>query len=164
MTENGYIPQADYFQILRLVPIVCVDVAIVRGDKVLLVKRKDKPAQGEWWFPGGRVYKGESLRQAALRKAQEEVGLKCKAGEIIHTAETVFEDGPEGIPVHSVNTIFFLSPVDDSQVILDNSHSTYLWVDAKWVKANDNDLDSYMIEGLEKVFNPYYVFPLEARF
>jgi len=127
---NGYIPQELYDQILANIPIACVDVAIVANGAVLLVQRKAAPACGAWWVPGGRVLKGEMMRETALRKAREEVGIGCNVGPIIHTAETIFPDGPNGIPVHSINSCFFLYPADKSfEPKLDELHERCRWVD-----------------------------------
>lgn len=126
---SRFIPEEQYFQILSNVPIACVDVAIVAQGAVLLVKRKDAPAQGQWWVPGGRVLKGEMMKETAARKAFEEVGIACHVGPIIHTAETIFPDGPNGIPVHSINSCFFLYPVDhEFTPRLDSHHQEYWWV------------------------------------
>ena len=127
---NDYIPDALFHQILAHVPIACVDVAIVARGAVLLVKRGDHPAKGEWWVPGGRVLKGERMKDAALRKARDEVGIECHLGPIVHTAETIFPDGPNGIPVHSINSCFLLYPVHpDFNPVLDDHHEEYQWVD-----------------------------------
>ena len=124
-----FIEQDLYNRILEQMPIACVDIAIVAGGAVLLVKRQDKPAQGQWWVPGGRVLKGEMMKDTALRKAREEVGIECHVGPIIHTAETLFPDGPGDVPVHSVNSCFFLYPVDnDFTVQLDDHHESVRWV------------------------------------
>lgn len=126
---NNFIPQKLYFQILENVPIACVDIAIVAQGAVLLVKRKDPPARGQWWVPGGRVLKGEMMKDTATRKAREEVGIECHVGPIIHTAETIFPDGPGDIPVHSINSCFFLYPVDQNfSPLLDGHHEDYRWV------------------------------------
>jgi colanic acid biosynthesis protein WcaH len=112
-------------------PIPCVDIAIVANGSVLLVRRKDAPAQGQWWVPGGRVLKGEMMKEAAMRKAREEVGIECHVGPIIHTAETIFPDGPSNIPVHSINSCFFMYPVQpDFQIRLDEHQGEYRWVNA----------------------------------
>jgi colanic acid biosynthesis protein WcaH len=125
-----YIPDDLYAQILSHVPIACVDLAIVSNGCVLLVQRKDPPAQGQWWIPGGRVYKGEMMKDAARRKAQEEVGIACHVGPMIHTAETIFPDGPFAIPIHSINSCFLLYPVEDVsrvRVRLDEHHEDWQW-------------------------------------
>ncbi len=125
----NFIPQKLYNQILKAVPITCVDVAIRFENRVLLVKRQDHPAKGQWWVPGGRVVKGEMMVEAAIRKAKEEVGLSCYAGPIIHTAETIFPDGPYHIPVHSINSCFFMYPeTANVQVKLDDHHQLHKWV------------------------------------
>jgi colanic acid biosynthesis protein WcaH len=126
---KNFIPQELYYQILENLPIACVDIAIVAHGAVLLVKRMDPPARDQWWVPGGRVLKGEMMKDTAIRKAQEEVGLDCHVGPIIHTAETIFPDGPGGIPVHSINSCFFMYPADPNfSLHLDNHHTAYRWV------------------------------------
>jgi colanic acid biosynthesis protein WcaH len=126
---SGLIPQALYHQILQNMPIACVDIAVVANGSVLLVERKDAPARGQWWVPGGRVLKGERMRETAGRKAREEVGIECHVGPIIHTDETIFPDGPDGIPVHSINSCFLVYPVGDSvRVCLDDHHGGWRWV------------------------------------
>jgi colanic acid biosynthesis protein WcaH len=126
---NKFIPEKLYHQILTNLPIACVDIAIVAQGSVLLVKRNDAPAKGQWWVPGGRVLKGEMMRDTAMRKAREEVGVECHVGPIIHTAETIFPDGPNEIPVHSINSCFFLYPVSqDFEPQLDNHHTDFQWV------------------------------------
>lgn len=122
-----FIPSPLYQEILKSIPIACVDVAIMSNGSILLVKRNDAPATGQWWLPGGRVLKGEMMRDTARRKAYEEVGLDCHIGPIVHTAETIFEDGPNGIPVHSINSCF-LAYSADNKVRLDSHHSGYRWV------------------------------------
>ncbi len=126
-----YIPQSLYNQILQNIPIPCVDIAIVQNGRVLLVKRKDAPAKGAWWVPGGRVLKGEMMKETAARKAKEEVGIACHVGPIIHTAETIFPDGPENIPVHSINSCFFLYPKkENAKTTLDEHHDKIKWVNS----------------------------------
>jgi colanic acid biosynthesis protein WcaH len=123
------IPDPLYHQIIEAVPIACVDIAIAYNGAILLVKRNDPPAAGRWWLPGGRVHKGEMMRDTAIRKAWEEVGIRCHAGPIIYTAETIFPDGPGGIPIHSINSCFFMYPVNGRVIpYLDNHHSEFEWV------------------------------------
>jgi colanic acid biosynthesis protein WcaH len=129
---SAFIDDELYDQILRHMPIACVDVAIVHNGCVLLVRRGDAPAKGQWWVPGGRVVKGETMRDTARRKARDEVGLDCHVGPIIHTAETIFPDGPRGIPVHSINACFLLYPTHDASglaVRLDDHHAEWRWAE-----------------------------------
>lgn len=142
---SQFIPQDLYDQILENMPIACVDIAIIADGAVLLVRRKDAPARDQWWVPGGRVHKGETMREAALRKAREEVGLECHVGPIVHTAETIFPDGPNGIPVHSINSCFFMYPVDAGHTPhLDDHHA-----DSRWVDHIPGDLHPYVVRCLQ---------------
>jgi colanic acid biosynthesis protein WcaH len=95
--------------------------------------------------PGGRVRKGETMKETALRKAVEEVGLDCHVGPIIHTAETIFPDGPGGVAVHSINTCFFLYPAAATiRAKLDGHHGG-----AKWVRSIPAGLHPYVTRCLE---------------
>jgi colanic acid biosynthesis protein WcaH len=145
---SGFIPQALYEEILRQLPIACVDVCIVANARVLLVRRVDAPDRGKWWLPGGRVLKGERLRQAARRKALEEVGLDCHVGLVLHTGDSLFEDGPGGIPVHTINVCFLLHPTDSSrfEVRLDSHHTEW-----KWADTIEPDLHPYVAACLRAV-------------
>jgi len=135
-----FIPTLLYNQILTNMPIACVDIAIVSHGKVLLVKRKDPPASGQWWVPGGRVVKGEMMVETAKRKAIEEVGIEVHVGPIVHTDETIFDDGPCGIAVHSINSCFFVYPADpEFSPSLDSHHE-----DWKWVNTIDETLHPYV--------------------
>lgn len=145
------VPDELYYQFLALMPLCCVDVAIVQGGAVLLVKRACAPAKGQWWLPGGRVLKGETLRQAAHRKAVGETGLDCHVGPLIHSAETLFDDGPGDISVHSVNSCFLLWPKEGGQKVQLDGQS----IDFNWV-CDPQEFYELTEEGAEKVrLHPY---------
>jgi 8-oxo-dGTP diphosphatase len=61
-------------------PILGVNVAIIQQGKVLLTRRVDFEV---WCLPGGEVNDGESLAQAAIREAQEEVGLTVQLERLV---------------------------------------------------------------------------------
>ena len=57
-------------------PLISVDL-IVRNlqNQILLGRRVNRPAQGYWFVPGGRVRKDERLADAFSRLVNEELGL-----------------------------------------------------------------------------------------
>jgi colanic acid biosynthesis protein WcaH len=60
-------------------PLVSIDLMITRpgedGDELLLGLRNNRPAQGWWFTPGGRIRKNEPLREAMQRIAVSELNL-----------------------------------------------------------------------------------------
>ena len=75
---------------------------VVRGDKVLIIKRAHEPRKGEWSLPGGLLELGESLQDAARREIQEETGLDVVVGPIIETFDRVHRDDAGRIRYHFV--------------------------------------------------------------
>lgn len=66
-----------------------VGVACWRGDEVLLIKRGRAPRLGEWSIPGGKVNRGESLHDAALRELFEETGIVAEIGPLLAVYEII---------------------------------------------------------------------------
>jgi 8-oxo-dGTP diphosphatase len=51
--------------------------------RLLLVRRANPPAQGQWSIPGGRVEPGEDDRTAVVREVAEETGLQVVAERLV---------------------------------------------------------------------------------
>ena len=73
-----------YDKIREVLPTVCVDLLVTNEQKeYLLANRTEKPAKGSWWFPGGRIRKGETWQECAKRKGREELGIDLPIGNLI---------------------------------------------------------------------------------
>lgn len=72
-------------------PIDCVGVICFRGEEVLLIKRGKPPREGDWSLPGGRIEKGETEAEAALRELKEETGITATLGTKVLTLPAHFE-------------------------------------------------------------------------
>lgn len=126
----SFIPEPLYQEIKTLMPIVCIDVLIVHEGKCLLLLRDNEPAKGQYWFPGGRIYKNETIKEAAIRKAKEETNLVCLFERIISTEESIFErTGNMKCDVHTVNVCCLMSVQDSAYIELDSFHLDYKWID-----------------------------------
>lgn len=66
----------DFAYIYSKVPRFNVDLIIRTEDGgVVLVKRSIEPHIGSWHLPGGTLYKGETISNAAVRVAKAETGF-----------------------------------------------------------------------------------------
>ena len=54
----------EWETIVANVPLVSVDLVIKHDDGVLLGKRENEPGKGEWFVPGGTVFKNEPRTNA----------------------------------------------------------------------------------------------------
>ena len=135
------IPEQEYQNIIKNTIIICVDGLIKHNNRILLIKRNNEPAIDQYWFPGGRIVKKETIKQAALRKANEEVNLDCDFVEIVSIEETFFEGAGKMIDdVHTINICCLLNPKSIKDLKLDKLHSEYKWVtieECKTLKLND---------------------------
>lgn len=125
-----FIPELEYRKIVETIPTVCVDLVIIYDYKCLLLLRKNEPASGQYWFPGGRILKLETIRDAAIRKAKEETNLDCEFVKMVSVEETIFEKkGDMNTDVHTINLCCHLVPASIDCLKIDNNHIGYEWID-----------------------------------
>ena len=110
-------------------PILCVDLLIIFEGKCLLLKRNNEPAMGQYWFPGGRMNKRETIKDAAIRKGKEEVNLDCEFIKIVSVEETIFvKNENTNTDIHTVNICCEMVPISITSLKLDKYHNDYNWV------------------------------------
>jgi 8-oxo-dGTP diphosphatase len=73
-------------------PVPAVGVVCLRGDEVLLIRRKNPPRRGEWSLPGGRIESGERAVDAALRELREETGVEAEITGLLDVVDGLFPD------------------------------------------------------------------------
>jgi len=70
--------------IFYLDPKVVVGTIGTIDDRIVLLRRGIEPAYGHWVFPGGFVNRGETVEQAGIREAKEEVNLDVRIQELLN--------------------------------------------------------------------------------
>ena len=122
------LPADEYKKIIEVLPILCVDVVVrSKNGQCLLIKRANEPLKGVWWVIGGRVLKGETLEQAAIRKVREEASLEVGDVYPVGYYEDVAEKNPfgHGSGQHSVSIVFSGTVGDHQQIKLDHQSSDW---------------------------------------
>lgn len=135
------IEQELYDQILRVMPIPCVDLLITDDlGCVLLVKRKNDPMKDHWWFPGGRVLFNETREQAARRKLYEECGLLPETIGEMGTFDMILPlTGTDQIS-HGITTLFHVTIGTNNQVTVDDQSVSAEWRSPEnWLKEELHD-------------------------
>ncbi|MCJ7763313.1 NUDIX hydrolase [Candidatus Bathyarchaeota archaeon] len=118
-------------------PIPSVEAMITKGKSLLLLKRKNSPAKGEWWFPGGRIWKGETFEETLHREVKEETALAVDIVKCVGVYNRIFPDR------HDI-TIVFLCRCCGDEVILNEEHSEYQFF--RYLPAN---IYAYLLETIK---------------
>ena len=68
-----FLDHAELNTVIRLAPLISIDLVIRNGrDEVLLGLRKNEPAKGLFFVPGGMILKNERLVDAFARLVKTE--------------------------------------------------------------------------------------------
>jgi ADP-ribose pyrophosphatase YjhB (NUDIX family) len=73
-------------------PIVGVLAVVMRGDRVLVVRRANPPMTGRWGFPGGVLELGETVAQGAMRELREETGVIAEPAGPLTVIDSIDRD------------------------------------------------------------------------
>ena len=94
--------------VINNTPLVSVDLIAEYDGKILLGKRRNKPAKDYYFTTGGRVYKNERIDAALERIAKEELGCKLQERpEFIGVFEHFYNDAIfEKTSTHYVNLAY----------------------------------------------------------
>lgn len=124
-----------YQKIIRSMPIPCVDLLVTDSSgRVLMLKRSEAPAKGEWWFPGGRILYRELRIDTAKRKLREECGLRAEHFRELGTYDMILDERPSGFVSHGITTVFH-AVVKKNKVRLNKESTDYAWKTVNgWMK------------------------------
>ena len=130
---------------------------LVRGNKVLIVRRANDPYKGQRTVPGGRKQRDETLREALVREIEEETGCRVRSMEYAGMLHALVEGGDmEYLSVYFISRDFEGEPrgsgegavewmdIDES-LAMEDMHPTYLRLVPYILKGN------YPVEGSVRI-------------
>ncbi|MCW4005392.1 MAG: NUDIX hydrolase [Candidatus Bathyarchaeota archaeon] len=117
-------------------PVAGVGAVILRDDKLLLEKRGNEPAKGQWTIPGGVVELGESLKEAVLRETLEETGLTASNPQLVDVVDQVHLDQKGKIAYHYI-IIDYLVHVNPDEPAASSDADELRWVNLNQVETYD---------------------------
>jgi colanic acid biosynthesis protein WcaH len=129
---SPWLDKAQFQQIVAATPLISLDLIVRNGQgQVLLGRRLNRPAQGYWFVPGGRVRKDERLDAAFLRLTQEELGLAASrdSARLLGPYEHFYADNFSGteFTTHYVVLGYELAWQGQQDALPISQHDQYRW-------------------------------------
>ncbi len=136
--EDGLLPQDEFAQVVAHAPLVAIDLVVQdRRRRLLLGWRRNPPARGYWFVPGGRVRKDETLAEAFVRISAAELGREFQLEQSIFMGvyQHFYRDNFRGearASTHYITLAHKLRATDGPLPLPQAQHSRY-----RWASAND---------------------------
>lgn len=105
-------------------PKCTVSAAIIKDNKLLVVKRNEEPYKDMWDLPGGHVNAEEQLEIAMRRELKEELGVEAE----ITYMKSFPGSGKWKEKSFAVMAFFYLADIGDQEIQLNEENSEYRWI------------------------------------
>ncbi|MBE3874673.1 GDP-mannose mannosyl hydrolase [Vibrio parahaemolyticus] len=128
-----FLSKQRFSQVIESTPLVSIDLVIEdESGQVLLGERLNRPAQGFWFVPGGRILKDEKLEDAFARLTLEELGHEFKLSQatLMGPYTHLYDDNVFGneFTTHYVAIAYKLIVIrSELNLPMDVQHSRYCW-------------------------------------
>lgn len=127
--------EIDFLDVVRLTPLVAIDLIVSDAQgRVLIGHRRNRPARGTWFVPGGRIHKDETLDAAFARIADAELGI-AKLARSAARFEGVFEHhygdnfaGEPDVSTHYIVLAYAMTFSTTDPIGRPDQHSDYQWL------------------------------------
>ncbi|MEX3931381.1 GDP-mannose mannosyl hydrolase [Paraburkholderia phymatum] len=143
-TCADFLEADDFLQVVRMTPLVSIDLIVSDyAGRVLVGNRRNRPALGTWFVPGGRICKNERLDAAFTRIVDAELGIsgmERSAARFGGLFEHLYSDnfaGADEITTHNVVIAYFLTLENTASVGRFDQHSRYIWLRPEELLAHD---------------------------
>ncbi|MEM5386577.1 GDP-mannose mannosyl hydrolase [Paraburkholderia phymatum] len=143
-TCADFLEADDFLQVVRMTPLVSIDLIVSDyAGRVLVGHRRNRPALGTWFVPGGRICKNERLDAAFTRIVDAELGISgmersaARFGGLFEHLYTDNFAGADEITTHYVVIAYFLTLESTASVGRFDQHSRYIWLTPEDLLAHD---------------------------
>jgi len=136
-----WLESKDFEHIVRLTPLVSIDLIVRSPDaRVLVGRRKNAPAKDVYFVAGGRITKNETLAEAFKRLTQVELGReeKIENAQFRGVYEHIYPDnrmGKDGFGTHYVVLAYEFTLSLDGSALPTEQHGDYEWMTVEQLKA-----------------------------
>jgi colanic acid biosynthesis protein WcaH len=137
--------EGEFLSAVRLTPLVAIDLIVTdEAGRVLVGYRRNRPARGSWFVPGGRIRKNETLDAAFTRIVEAELGMadvERRQASFYGLYEHHYPDnfaGSLGVPTHYVVLAHIMAVADARSVGRPEQHSEYAWLAPDELLARDD--------------------------
>jgi len=115
--------------VISSTPLISIDLLVKKDNKILLGKRINKPAQGCLFSIGGRVYKNETINNAMMRIAKNELNIELKSiPRFIGVFEHFYDDSIyQDVSTHYVNLAYGIE-IEEVPNLPTEQHKEYQWL------------------------------------
>ncbi|WP_170319026.1 GDP-mannose mannosyl hydrolase [Sphingobium yanoikuyae] len=133
----GYLNPQIFTMAVDALPLISMDLCVTNtSGQLMLGLRKNPPAQGFWFTPGGRIRKGESQHAAFQRLMNEELTLTqvtFDRATLMGAWDHFYEDSAFSsiTTTHYVNLPYLiqLTEEEEAQISLNGQHVDWRWFD-----------------------------------
>jgi colanic acid biosynthesis protein WcaH len=158
-----FLIEREFENFVSKMPLVSIDICILKNRKILLGRRKNSPARDFYFVPGGRIRKDEKIAEATDRILIEEIGYKFKDNNnkrktLLGCYEHFYNDNFQGnskFGTHYVVLSFVIEFEDVKKVAcLDidvDQHSNYIWYKIDKDDASNLKIHKYTLEYLNEL-------------
>lgn len=129
-----WIKPAQFANIVRLTPLVAIDLIARSPDgRVLVGRRTNEPAKDLFFVPGSRISKNETRAAAFRRITQEELGVEMsiETATFVGVYDHIYPTnrfGRSGFGTHYVTLAYELAFAQDIASLPTDQHGEYLWM------------------------------------